>query len=156
MGSLGSAAWAEWVVDGDIGHEIDAREIPANWKTGYRPRCVETPSPTSSLRDVPDEGEVYHLNPALVDWAFQAYQERPASVDNDNHAPAPLSSSKAPYARRPPFVLKGDTLLIQHFLARQAARPMGQRLGEVLHGWKRQLRYVRLWRTPALCNRSLF
>ena len=27
-GSLGSAAWAEWVVDGDIGYEIDAREIP--------------------------------------------------------------------------------------------------------------------------------
>jgi purine nucleoside permease len=24
-GSLGSAAWAEWVVDGDIGYEIDAR-----------------------------------------------------------------------------------------------------------------------------------
>ena len=26
--SLGSAAWAEWVVDGDLAHEIDAREIP--------------------------------------------------------------------------------------------------------------------------------
>src|SRR5262244_4680286 len=36
-GSLGSAAWAEWVVDGDLGHEIDAREIPTDWKTGYVP-----------------------------------------------------------------------------------------------------------------------
>src|SRR5689334_18894356 len=36
-GSLGSAAWAEWVVDGDIAHEIDAREIPPDWKTGYVP-----------------------------------------------------------------------------------------------------------------------
>ncbi len=35
-GSLGSAAWAEWVVDGDIGYEIDAREIPKDWKTGLR------------------------------------------------------------------------------------------------------------------------
>lgn len=26
--SLGSAAWAEWVVDGDLACEIDAREIP--------------------------------------------------------------------------------------------------------------------------------
>src|SRR5262245_35618846 len=35
--SLGSAAWAEWVVDGDLGHEIDAREIPADWPTGKIP-----------------------------------------------------------------------------------------------------------------------
>ena len=35
--SLGSAAWAEWIVDGDLGHEIDAREIPAGWKTGMVP-----------------------------------------------------------------------------------------------------------------------
>ena len=35
--SLGSAAWAEWVVDGDLNHEIDAREIPAGWPTGHLP-----------------------------------------------------------------------------------------------------------------------
>src|SRR5271156_3734534 len=35
--TLGSAAWAEWVVDGDLAHEIDAREIPPGWKTGYVP-----------------------------------------------------------------------------------------------------------------------
>jgi purine nucleoside permease len=28
-GSLGSAAWAEWVVDGDLAREIDARGITA-------------------------------------------------------------------------------------------------------------------------------
>jgi purine nucleoside permease len=36
-GSLGSAVWAEWVVDGDFGPEIDAREIPAGWTRGYIP-----------------------------------------------------------------------------------------------------------------------
>jgi purine nucleoside permease len=35
--SLGSAAWARWVVDGDLGYEIDAREIPPDWTTGYVP-----------------------------------------------------------------------------------------------------------------------
>ena len=30
-GPVGSAVWAEWVVDGDLAHEIDAREIPADW-----------------------------------------------------------------------------------------------------------------------------
>ena len=35
--SLGSAAWVEWVVDADLALEIDAREIPADWPTGYLP-----------------------------------------------------------------------------------------------------------------------
>src|SRR5271156_6578929 len=34
---LGSAAWAEWVADGDLAYEIDAREIPAEWPTGFVP-----------------------------------------------------------------------------------------------------------------------
>ena len=36
-GSIGSAAWAEWVIDGDLGFEIDAREMPADWPTGFIP-----------------------------------------------------------------------------------------------------------------------
>src|ERR1700694_5475453 len=65
--SLGSAAWAEWVVDGDLAHEIDAREIPAGWKTGYVPLRKSVPYEQPRA----DQGEAYHLNPALVDWAFQ-------------------------------------------------------------------------------------
>ncbi|HYK17417.1 MAG TPA: purine nucleoside permease [Bryobacteraceae bacterium] len=105
-GSLGSAAWAEWVVDGDIGHEIDAREIPAGWKTGYVP--LRRSVPYEQPHRTPDEGEAYHLNSALVDWAFNltknvelpdndAMRQRREQFDGVN-------------ARRPPFVLKGDTL----------------------------------------------
>ena len=35
--SLGSVVWADWVVDGDLAHEIDPREMPAGWTTGYIP-----------------------------------------------------------------------------------------------------------------------
>src|ERR1039458_8939557 len=35
--SLGSALWARWVVDADLSYEIDAREIPPDWTTGYLP-----------------------------------------------------------------------------------------------------------------------
>jgi purine nucleoside permease len=28
--SIGSATWAEWVIDSDLGFEVDAREIPAS------------------------------------------------------------------------------------------------------------------------------
>ena len=120
-GSLGSAAWAEWVVDGDIGHEIDAREIPANWKTGYVP--LRRSIPYEQPRDVPDEGEVYHLNPALVDWAFRAYQERPTPGQR-HHAPAPPAVRRR---QRPPPALRpqGRYAFIQHLLARQAAQPVG-------------------------------
>jgi len=104
-GSLGSAAWAEWVVDGDLGHEIDAREIPADWKTGYVPlrksRPYELPRP-------PDEGECYHLNPRLVEWAFQLTKDIKLEDNED------MRKRREEYtetnARRRPFVLKGDTL----------------------------------------------
>src|SRR6204780_4013095 len=65
--SLGSAAWAEWVVDGDLAYEIDGREIPADWPTGFVPLGKITPYQQPRTED---RGEMYHLNPKLVDWAF--------------------------------------------------------------------------------------
>lgn len=104
-GSLGSAAWAEWVVDGDLAREIDAREIPAGWKTGYLPLRGSVPyqQPVDT-----SEGEAYHLEPGLVEWAYQLTKDV-ALPDSDA-----IKSARSEYAeessRRPPFVLKGDTL----------------------------------------------
>src|SRR6266404_9825497 len=66
--SIGSAAWAEWVVDGDLGFEIDAREIPASWPTGFIPFGKAQPyeEPASDIG-----GAVYHLDPGLVAWAYR-------------------------------------------------------------------------------------
>jgi purine nucleoside permease/dienelactone hydrolase len=104
-GSLGSAAWAEWVVDGDLAREIDAREIPADWNTGYLPLRgsvpYEQPRP-------PDEGEVYHLNPRLVEWALDLTRNVPLA---DSQAMQTARNQyESPDARRPPTVMKGDTL----------------------------------------------
>src|SRR5712691_10898207 len=59
-GSLGSAVWAEWVVDGDLGYEIDAREIPKDWKTGFVPlrKSVPYEQPRQS-----DTQSIFHLQP---------------------------------------------------------------------------------------------
>ena len=35
--SLGSAVWADHVIDGDLAYEVDARDIPSDWATGYVP-----------------------------------------------------------------------------------------------------------------------
>jgi purine nucleoside permease len=104
-GSLGSAAWAEWVVDGDLAREIDAREIPSGWKTGYLP--LRGSVPYQEPRDS-SEGEVYHLNPALVDWAFQLTEN--VKLDDSHDLQMARSEYESPNARRPPFVMKGDTL----------------------------------------------
>jgi purine nucleoside permease len=94
------------VVDGDIGHEIDAREIPADWKTGYVP--LRKSIPYEQPRRVPDEGEIYHLNSALVDWAFQL--TKGVQLDDNDAMRTRREQFEQPNARRPPFVLKGDTL----------------------------------------------
>src|SRR5579862_7524733 len=41
--SLGSAVWADHVIDGDLAYEVDARQIPADWPTGYVPLRRATP-----------------------------------------------------------------------------------------------------------------
>src|SRR6185369_1386778 len=63
--SIGSAAWAEYLVDGDLAHEIDPREKPADWPTGYFARG--THKPYDPKKPTPD-GEVFHLNGALTNW----------------------------------------------------------------------------------------
>jgi len=75
MGTLGSAVWSDYVVDGDLAHEIDAREIPKDWKTGYVPLGKSTPYEQPRAARFGDDGNVYPLNTALVDWAFSLTKE---------------------------------------------------------------------------------
>src|SRR5882757_3732568 len=72
MGSLASAVWSDYIVDGDLAHEIDAREIPQAtpedrkvWKTGYVPLGKSTPYEQPRTARFGDDGNVYHLNTAL-------------------------------------------------------------------------------------------
>jgi purine nucleoside permease len=104
--SIGSAAWAEWVVDGDLAYEIDAREIPRNWKTGYVP--LRKTVPYELPRSIVDSGESYHLNPPLVDWAFRLTHN--VAIPDSDALRKERNRYGSPNARRPPFVLKGDTL----------------------------------------------
>jgi purine nucleoside permease len=106
-GSLGSAVWAEWIVDGDLGHEIDAREIPGSWSTGYIP--LRKTTPYELPRREPDEGEVYHLEPSLVDWAFQISRDV-VLQDSDAMRDQRAKFSSHAGATTRPRVLKGDTI----------------------------------------------
>jgi len=103
--SLGSAAWARWVVDGDLGYEIDPREIPPDWTTGYVPLRKTRPfeQPVAAL-----DGQAYALNARLAQWAFDLTRATPLE---DSQA---LKEIRAGFdggaAQRPPFVTLGDEI----------------------------------------------
>ena len=109
--SIGSAAWAQYVVDGDLAHEIDSREIPSDWTTGYFPLDSQKPYDPQAK---PPEGQVFELNPGFVEWAYQLTR----GIDLGD-SPS-LQRSRARYkgypnAQKPPFVLKGDNLASMTF-----------------------------------------
>ena len=103
---LGSAVWAEWIVDGDLGHEIDAREKPADWPTGYIPLRKKRPYELPVDRS---EGEAYRLDGKLVEWAYQLTKDTPLA-DTEAMQRRRALYRGFPNAQRPPFVLKGDNL----------------------------------------------
>lgn len=105
--TIGSVAWADYVVDGDLGHEIDAREIPADWPTGYIP--LRRHKPYEAPRREKTEGEIYRLNTKLVDWAFHLTKDlKLADADRLNDRRARFTET--PAARTGTRVMRGDTL----------------------------------------------
>jgi purine nucleoside permease len=95
------------VIDGDIGYEIDAREIPADWPTGFVPLRKATPyeQPVKS----PLDGEAYTLNQDLVEWAYQL-TKNVALADTDKMRDTRTLYVGFPNAMKPPFVVRGDTM----------------------------------------------
>ncbi|HEX7987868.1 MAG TPA: purine nucleoside permease [Duganella sp.] len=103
-GTVGSTAWADYAVDYSLAHEIDAREIPAGWPSGYFGIFTDAPDkkPKLSYRT-----EVFQLDSALVTRAYElskdlALSDSPAAVAyRAGFASAP--------ANQPPAVLRCDT-----------------------------------------------
>ncbi len=110
--SLGSVAWAEWLVDGDIAHQIDMREAPEDWPTGYVP--LRKSRPYQRPRQEDGEGVVYHLNARLAEWAFQLTKDIQLQ-DMDGLKESRSRYANYPNARKPPFVLKGDNMASSTF-----------------------------------------
>jgi purine nucleoside permease len=110
--SLGSAVWAEHVIDGDLAFEIDARQIPENWPTGYVPLRKGTPYEQPVRSEL--EGEVYTLNAGLVRWALQLARDVTLADSNDLRK-ARTRFTGFPNAVRAPFVARGDTMSASTF-----------------------------------------
>ena len=116
VASVGSAAWARWVIQGDTLREFDDREVPKQWPYGLfaigakAPNTLpDDPNSFGGMTDAGKLGMAAKLNQGLAQWAFDRTKD---IVIPDT---AELRAARAawhgfPNAQRPPFVLMGETL----------------------------------------------
>lgn len=109
--SLGSAAWATVVVDGDLAYEIDAREIPEDWPYGYLPLGAKKPaqSPSDIYTGWTLDTIKFDLNEGLSKWAYQKTKDAPLTIGKETKDFEKLFKNY-PNAQKDPFVTMGETL----------------------------------------------
>lgn len=112
VASIGSAAWADWVVDGDPLFELDDRETPADWPWGLYAFGATRPSLKGRADDF--SGMVWRLDPGLVRWAFQITKDV-ALMDSPQLAAARARYPSEPQAQTPPRVFVGASLASVRF-----------------------------------------
>lgn len=109
--SLGSAAWAKHVVDGDLLYEIDAREIPDDWPYGLFPLGSQRPAqnPEDIYTGWTLDTISFSLNEQLVDWAYSISLDVDLG-DSDGIGEYRQMYAGYPLGQKAPFVTIGDTL----------------------------------------------
>ncbi|MGC1456660.1 MAG: hypothetical protein WA825_00115 [Steroidobacteraceae bacterium] len=103
-GTIGSATWARYLVDVDIAHEIDAREMPQGWSDGYFGTLTNGPSekPRFDYRT-----ELFQVDEALLQKALQL--SRHAALEDSADVVAYRKSYPHAPANLPPAVTQCDT-----------------------------------------------
>src|SRR5262245_28962607 len=105
QGTLGSTAWARYLVEFGIQWESDGREIPPDWTTGYL--GIDTTNPTQKpLLDY--RTEVFQLNEALPHAAYAL--SRDVQLADSTEAQAARSKFAYGPANLPPSVIQCDTV----------------------------------------------
>jgi purine nucleoside permease len=126
-GTLGSAAWARYLVDSGIAHEIDAREMPHGWPGGYFGTLTDGPGqvPAFAYRT-----EVFRLDEDLLKKAL-ALSASAVLEDSEDLRVYRRHYPEAP-ANQPPTVIQCDTLSGDTWWS-------GNLLGEHARRWTRLL-----------------
>lgn len=127
VGTLGSAAWARYLVDFGLQQEFDAREAPPAWAGGY----VGIGAADPDIKPKLEYGtEVFQLDEALLQRALAL--SRGAKLDDNDTAAAYRKQYPQPAAQAAPAVLQCDTLAGDTWWH-------GERLGERATRWTRLL-----------------
>jgi purine nucleoside permease len=127
--SLGSAFWTDYVVNGELLHSIDPREIPKSWPDGFFTLDTSRPDeqprvPPGSAGDVTAwpaagahidaRGTVVRMNPSLMRWAYDRTKSMRLPA-NAAMRRAEASYRTDPAASRPPRVRTGAQLATEAF-----------------------------------------
>lgn len=109
--TIGSVAFARYVIQADTQMEWDAREIPSSWETGYVP--MGAPLPGALPRRL-HGSDVFELNDGLREVAM-SYAERATLKDSEGaaaHRKSFENAAKGIYntATQGPKILRGDVL----------------------------------------------
>ena len=73
-GTLGSVHWARYAIDATLRHEIDPRQMPADWSTSFVGLGVATPGQKPAHMA---GTEIYALNEALLQKAYALSRDVP-------------------------------------------------------------------------------
>ncbi|ROL82618.1 purine nucleoside permease [Pseudomonas protegens] len=126
-GTIGTAAWAHYLVEFGTQWEIDSRDAPEGWPTGYLGINTKGPNEKPPLDY---KTEVFELNPKLQAKAF-ALSRNVALSESKESAAWRLKYPQAP-ANQPPVVTRCDTLAGNTWFS-------GTRLSERAEVWTRLL-----------------
>jgi purine nucleoside permease len=127
QGTLGSAAWAKYLVDFGIQWEVDAREKPASWPSGFLGINTKTPNDKPALDY---KTELFALNPRLADAAYGLSKD--VALADAREAQAARAKFNYAPANQPPKVIQCDTLGGDIWWS-------GNLIGERARAWTKQL-----------------
>src|ERR1700689_2873905 len=105
QGTLGSVHWARYAIDGGLQNEIDVREAPAGWSTGYLAIGAGAPGQKAELRY---GGEVYRLDEDLLQAAYKLTKD--VKLSDGDAAKAYRARYEAGPATTAPEVTTCDTI----------------------------------------------
>jgi len=127
QGTLGSPAWAMYLVEFSAQWEMDSREKPSDWPSGFVAVGSKTPD---ALPQIENHTEVFELNSELANAGFVLSQ----NVVLADSAEAKATRAKFTYApaNQPPKVLQCDTLSDDTWWG-------GDFIGERARTWTKQL-----------------
>lgn len=93
-GTIGSAFWTDYVINGDLAKEIDSREIPPGWSDGFLSLDGETQTDPKSVAwednvakwsgedaHANHRGNVIRMNLKLMHWAYNLTRDSPLPED---------------------------------------------------------------------------
>ena len=109
--TIGAAAWADWIVSGDLVTELDAREMPPDWQYPKASLgCAQQWCPDGFRTGT----EVFQMDPVMTGWAYEL--SRDVELQDDPTAHAYAQNYPDTVARGAPFVTTCAILGVNDFI----------------------------------------